>query len=471
MRAASGSIGGILGSLADLLGDRVTAAQPILESHGRSEAYQAPQLPQLVAFPESPAEVQQIVRLCARAGMPIVPFGAGTSLEGNAAAPSGGLCLDMTRMNRVLAVNAEDMDVQAQPGITPKQLNAALRNTGLFFPIDPGADASIGGMASTRASGTMAVRYGTMTDNVLSLEVVLANGRLMRTGSRARKSSAGYDLTALFVGAEGTLGVITEITLKLHPRPEAISAAVCAFPDLKAAVDTAINVIQSAIPIARVELLDDDVMMRGVNGYAKFSYREAPTLFFEFHGSTAGVAEQAQRTQAIAANFGGLGFEWATTPEDRTRLWNARDNTLYAGVALRPGARAMITDVCVPTSRLAECLTLTEQDLKSSGLIAPLVGHAGDGNFHLLILINPGDAEEIARAKAFHARLVERAIALDGTCTGERGVGRGKIQFAEQELGNAVNAMRTIKHALDPHNIMNPGKIFRMPALIGASIG
>ena len=470
VRAASGSIGGILGSLADLLGDRVTTAQPILESHGRSEAYHVSQLPQLVAFPESPAEVQQIVRLCARAGMPIVPFGAGTSLEGNAAAPSGGLCLDMTRINRVLAVNVEDMDVQVQPGITRKQLNAALRNTGLFFPIDPGADASIGGMASTRASGTMAVRYGTMTDNVLSLEVVLADGRLIRTASRARKSSAGYDLTALFIGAEGTLGVITEITLKLHPRPEAISAAVCAFPDLKAAVDTAINVIQSAIPISRVELLDD-VMMRGVNGYAKFSYREAPTLFFEFHGSTAGVAEQAQRTQAIAANFGGLGFEWVTTPEDRTRLWNARDNALYAGVALRPGARAMITDVCVPISRLAECLMLTEQDLKSSGLIAPLVGHAGDGNFYLLILINPRDAEEIARAKAFHARLVERVIALDGTCTGEHGVGCGEIQFAEQELGNAFNAMRTIKHALDPHNIMNPGKIFGMLAPTGASIG
>jgi D-lactate dehydrogenase (cytochrome) len=465
MTTVQENIDNIMARLTQLVGERVTKAPKVLEGHGSSEAYHAPQPPDLVAFPQSTEEVQKIVRLCAEAGVPIVPFGAGTSLEGNAAAPHGGLCLDMTKMNSVLAINAEDMDVRAQPGITRKQLNAQLRDSGLFFPIDPGADASIGGMTSTRASGTMAVRYGTMKDNVLSLEVVLANGQVIRTASRARKSSAGYDLTRLFVGAEGTLGVITEVTLKLHPWPEAISAAVCAFPDLKAAVDTAIGVIQSGVPVARVELLDE-VMIRGVNAYAKFTYREAPTLFFEFHGSPASVAEQAEATQSIAADLGGVGFEWATTPEQRSRLWQARDNTLYAGMALRPGTRAMITDVCVPISRLAECLALTQDDLKLSGLMAPLVGHVGDGNFHLLILIDLSDPEELARAKAFHTRLIERAIALNGTCTGEHGVGSGKIVFIEQELGGAVDIMRAIKQALDPYNIMNPGKIFRTPTIV-----
>jgi D-lactate dehydrogenase (cytochrome) len=404
--------------------------------------------------------VQQIVRLCAVTDTPVVPFGAGTSLEGNASAPHGGVCLDMSRMNSVLAVNAEDMDVRIQPGITRKQLNSQLRDTGLFFPIDPGADASIGGMTSTRASGTMAVRYGTMKDNVLSLEVVLADGQAIRTASRARKSSAGYDLTRLFVGAEGTLGVITEVTLKLHPQPSAISAAVCAFPALKAAVDTAIGIIQSGVPVARIELLDE-VMMRAVNAYSKLTYREAPTLFFEFHGTSAAVAEQAEAAQAIAADLGGLGFEWTATPEKRSQLWHARDNTYYASLGLRPGAQAMVTDVCVPISRLTECLTLTADDLTRSGLVAPVVGHVGDGNFHLLILMDPADSAEFERAKAFHARLVERAIALDGTCTGEHGIGNGKIAFLEQERGDAVEVMRAVKSALDPHDIMNPGKIFR----------
>lgn len=463
MTTAQESTERIMARLVDLVGDRVTKTPGILDAHGRGEAYHAPEPPDVVAFPESTEEVQQIVRICAEVDMPIVPFGAGTSLEGNATAPRGGLCLDMMRMNHVLAINTEDMDVRTQPGITRKQLNAQLRDTGLFFPIDPGADASIGGMASTRASGTMAVRYGTMKDNVLSLEVVLADGRLIRTARRARKSSAGYDLTRLFVGAEGTLGVITEITLKLHPQPEAISAAVCAFPGLKAAVDTAIGVIQSGIPVARIELLDQ-VMMRGVNAYAKLAYRDAPTLFFEFHGSRAGAKEQAEAAQAIATDLGSLGFEWAVTPEQRSRLWQARDNTLYAGLGLRPGARAMITDVCVPISRLTECLTLTEQDINRSDLIAPCVGHVGDGNFHLLILIDPNNAEELSRAKAFHARLVERAIALEGTCTGEHGVGTGKIAFVENELGGAVDVMRAIKRSLDPRNIMNPGKIFRTVA-------
>ena len=329
------------------------------------------------------------------------------------------------------------MDVVVQPGIRRKQLNSDLRRTGLFFPIDPGADASIGGMTSTRASGTMAVRYGTMKDNVLSLEVVLADGRVIRTAKRARKTSAGYDLTRLFVGAEGTLGILTEITLKLHPQPEAISAAVCAFPSVKAAVDTAIAVIQSGIPVARVELLDR-VMMRGVNAYADLGYREAATLFFEFHGSAAAVSEQAEAAQLISTENGGIAFEWTTTPEHRSRLWRARDNTLYAGMALRPGARALITDVCVPISRLAECIALTEEDIERSGLVAPIVGHVGDGNFHLLVLTDPNDRQALTTAKAFHARLVERAIAFEGTCTGEHGIGNGKIEFLRQELGEFV---------------------------------
>jgi D-lactate dehydrogenase (cytochrome) len=454
------SVDAMMARLAPIVGGRATREPHILQGHGRSEVYHAAQPPEVVVFPQITAEVQQIVRLCAELNMPIVPFGAGTSLEGNAAAPHGGVCLDMMTMNAVLAVNAEDMDVRVQPGITRKQLNSQLRDTGLFFPIDPGADASIGGMTSTRASGTMAVRYGTMKDNVLSLEVVLADGRVIRTASRARKSSAGYDLTRLLVGAEGTLGVITEVTLKLHPVPGAISAAVCAFPSLRVAVDTAIGVIQSGVPVARIELLDQ-LMMRAVNAYAKLSYREAPTLFFEFHGTAAGVQEQAEIAQSVASDLGGLGFEWATTTENRSRLWQARDNTYYASLGLRPGARGMVTDVCVPISGLTDCLTLTDEDLKQSGLIAPVVGHVGDGNFHLLILIDPDDAAELDRAKAFHNRLVERAIALDGTCTGEHGIGNGKIAFLKRELGDAVDVMQTLKRAMDPQNIMNPGKIFR----------
>ncbi len=450
----------LMARLATVVGDRATRAAHVLEGHGRSEVFHPPHPPEIVAFPHNTAEVQQIVRACAETGAPVVPFGAGTSLEGNATALYGGVCLDMTQMNRVLSINAEDMDVRVQPGVTRKQLNAELRDTGLFFPIDPGADASIGGMTSTRASGTMAVRYGTMKDNVLSLEVVLADGQVIRTGTRARKSSAGYDLTRLFVGAEGTLGVITEVTLKLHPQPVAISSAVCAFPSLKAAVDTAIGVIQSGIPVARVELLDE-VMMRGVNAYAALGYRNAPTLFFEFHGTAAGTAEQAESVQEIATDLGGLGFEWAATPEERSRLWRARDNTYYAALGLKPGALGIITDVCVPISRLTECLTLTTEDLTRSNLVAPIVGHVGDGNFHSLILVDPNDAAEIERARAFHTRLVERAIALEGTCTGEHGVGNGKIQFVERELGDAVATMHALKRALDPSNIMNPGKIFR----------
>ncbi|WP_316187655.1 MULTISPECIES: FAD-linked oxidase C-terminal domain-containing protein [unclassified Bradyrhizobium] len=451
--------GALAERLSSLIGPRASLARGVLDQHGRSESYYPAMPPDIVVFPETTQEVADIVRLCAEAGMPIVPFGAGTSLEGNAAAVAGGVCFDFARMNKVLAVHDADMDVVVQPGITRKQLNTELRTTGLFFPIDPGADASIGGMSSTRASGTMAVRYGTMKDNVLALEVVLADGRVIRTAKRARKSAAGYDLTRLFVGAEGTLGVITEITLKLHPVPQAISAATCSFPTLHDAVDTAITLIQSAVPAARIELVDD-VMMRGINAYSKLGYRETPTLFLEFHGSEAAVAEQAQTAEAIATEHGGRGFAWAKAAEDRSRLWHARDNTLYAGLGLRPGARAVITDVCVPISRLAECLTETHRDADVNGFLAPIVGHVGDGNFHMLILVDPNDENELAGAKALQARMVARAIAMDGTCTGEHGIGLGKVDYLRDELGEAVAVMRAIKAALDPEGLMNPGKIF-----------
>jgi D-lactate dehydrogenase (cytochrome) len=449
----------VIAALGARFGERLSTSAAARKTHGRSESYHAPHLPDAVVFPESTAEVAEIVRLCTAAGIPLTGYGAGTSLEGNATPLHGGVTVDFARMNAVLAVNSADMDCRVQPGITRKQLNAHLRDSGLFFPIDPGADASIGGMTSTRASGTMAVRYGTMKDNVLALEVVLADGRVIRTGSRARKSAAGYDLTRLFVGAEGTLGLITEITLRLHPYPEAISAAVCPFASFDGAVATAIATIQSGIPVARLELLDE-VMIRGINAYARLGTAEQPTLFLEFHGSPAGVAEQARLTEAIALENGALGFQWTSNAEERTKLWSARDNTLYAGTGLRPGCKALITDVCVPLSRLAECLAETTRDIEASGLIAPIVGHVGDGNFHTLILIDPASAEELARAKALHERMVLRALALDGTCTGEHGIGHGKIDFVAREHGNAIDAMRSLKHALDPHNLMNPGKIF-----------
>jgi D-lactate dehydrogenase (cytochrome) len=449
----------VFAALRARLGERVTNAAAARDAHGRSESYHAPHPPDLVAFPESTAEVVEIVRICAAARVPLIGYGAGTSLEGNALAVRGGVTVDFARMNAVLAVNAEDMDCRVQPGITRKALNAHLRDSGLFFPIDPGADASIGGMASTRASGTMAVRYGTMRDTVLALEVVLAEGRTIRTGSRARKSAAGYDLTRLFVGAEGTLGLITEVSLRLHPVPEAISAAVCPFGSFAGAVATAIATIQVGIPVARLELLDE-VMIRGINAYAKLGAAEQPTLFLEFHGSAAGVAEQARATEEIARECGALGFRWTANTEERTKLWSARDNTLYAGTGLRPGSKALLTDVCVPISRLAECLDETKRDIAQSGLIAPIVGHVGDGNFHTLILIDPDDPAELERAKALHERMVLRALALEGTCTGEHGVGFGKIEFLAREHGAAVEVMRGIKQALDPGNLMNPGKIF-----------
>jgi D-lactate dehydrogenase (cytochrome) len=390
--------------------------------------------------------------------VPIIPFGVGTSLEGHIAALHGGVCLDLGRMNRVLEVNAEDLDARVEAGVTRKQLNAYIKDTGLFFPVDPGADATLGGMTATRASGTTAVRYGTMRENVLGLTVVLADGRVIHTGSRARKSSTGYDLTHLFVGSEGTLGVIAEISVRLHGVPQATSAAVCPFPSLKAAVDTVIMTIQSGIPVARIELLDE-VQMRGINLYSKLELPEAPTLFFEFHGTEAGVAEQARMVGELARDQGADEFRWATLQEERNRLWQARHDAYYGGLSLRPGSRGYVTDVCVPISRLTECVLGAKQDIEASGLIAPVVGHVGDGNFHLVILVDPNDPGEVARAAALNERIVLRALAVGGTCSGEHGVGYGKLGFLGAEHGEALAVMRSVKAALDPHNLMNPGKL------------
>ena len=442
-----------------LLGDRFTTSRAVREQHGHDETYHAGAPPDAVAFPVSTEEVSAIVRICAAHRVPVIPYGTGTSLEGHVAALRGGITLNLMQMNAVLEVNAEDLDCLVQPGVTRKQLNAELRDTGLFFPIDPGADASIGGMAATRASGTNAVRYGTMRENVLGLTVVLADGQVIRTGGRARKSSSGYDLTRLMVGSEGTLGVITEIRLRLHGIPEAISSAVCAFPTIEQAVDTVIATIQSGVPVARIELLDE-VQMAACIRFSKLDqYQAAPTLFFEFHGTRAGVVEQAQTVEGIAGEHGGADFQWATRTEDRNRLWQARHDAFYAALALRPGAKGIATDVCVPISRLTECITAAKRDIAESNLLAPLVGHVGDGNFHLVLIVDPQDSDEIARAKQVSRRMVEQALALGGTCSGEHGIGHGKIAYLEAEHGAAMQVMRAIKQALDPDNIMNPGKI------------
>ena len=451
----------LIEALREVVGERLSTSAAVREQHGRDESYHAPHPPDVVVFAESTEEVAGIVKACARRQVPVIPFGAGTSLEGHVAALQGGVCIDMGRMDRVVAVNPEDMDATVQAGVTRARLNTYLRDTGLFFPIDPGAEASIGGMTATRASGTNAVRYGTMRENVLALTVVLADGRVIRTSRRARKSSAGYDLTRLFVGSEGTLGVITEITLRLYGIPEAISAAVCAFPTVADAVDTVIVTIQSGVPVARIELLDKR-QMEAVNTYSDLEYAAAPTLFFEFHGTERAVAEQAETVQAIAADLGGENFAWATRPEDREKLWKARHDAYYASVALRPGCRGWATDVCVPISRLAECITETTADLEKSPLTATIVGHVGDGNFHVVLVVDPDDREEIAEAERFNERLVMRALAMDGTCTGEHGIGHGKMDFLIAEHGEAVGVMRAIKQALDPDNIMNPGKIVRV---------
>jgi D-lactate dehydrogenase (cytochrome) len=449
-----------IAELRKLLGDRLSTAQAVRDHHGTDVSYHTPYPPDAVAFARSTDEVAAIVKICARFGMPVIPFGTGTSLEGQIGALHGGLCVDVSQMNRIVRVNAEDMDVTVEAGVTRKQLNEHIRDTGLFFPIDPGADASLGGMAATRASGTNAVRYGTMRENVLALTVVLADGRVIRTARRARKSAAGYDLTRLFVGSEGTLGVITEVTLRLYGIPEAISSAVCAFATLDGAVNTVIQTIQSGVPVARIELLDE-LQMDAVNKYSKLDYKVAPTLFFEFHGTERGVVEQAETVEALARDNGAGDFRWATRPEDRSKLWQARHDAYFAALALRPGCKGWATDVCVPISRLAQCIGETQQDLAASFVKAALVGHVGDGNFHLVYLIDPNNRAEIDEAARLNERMVLRAIAMDGTCTGEHGIGWGKMQFLQAEHGEALGVMRQLKQAIDPQGIMNPGKIVR----------
>ena len=450
----------VIAALAARYGNRLVTSQALREQHGHTTTWIDNQPPDAVVFPQATDEVQDIVRLCAAHRVPVIGFGQGTSLEGQLNAPRGGICLDFRDMNRVLAVHAEDLDCVVEPGITRKQLNEFLRDTGVFFPIDPGADASLGGMAATRASGTNAVRYGTMKDNVLALKAVLANGEVISTGRRAKKSSAGYDLTRLMVGSEGTLGIITELTLRLSGIPEAIASGTCPFPTVEAACNATILTIQSGIPVARIELLDE-MQVKASNAYSKLTLPEMPMLFVEFHGSEASVAEQSQRFGEIARELGGGPFEWATKAEDRSRLWQARHDAYWAVMGLRPGVRALSTDVCVPISRLAECVTQSQRDLKESRLLAPIVGHVGDGNFHMLLLIDHTDADEVERAKAFLERLVDRALSMDGTCTGEHGIGQGKMKYLPAEHGEpALAAMRAIKRALDPLDIMNPGKIF-----------
>ncbi|MFT4194359.1 FAD-binding oxidoreductase [Ottowia sp.] len=451
----------LLDALARRFGARFSAALAVREQHGRDEsAFTTVPPPAAVVFAESTADVQDAVKLCARYKVPVIPYGVGSSLEGHLLAVQGGISLDVSRMNQVLSVNAEDLTVTVQPGVTRKQLNEELKSASLFFPIDPGADASLGGMTATRASGTNAVRYGTMRENVLALEVVTAQGEVIRTGTRARKSSAGYDLTRLFIGSEGTLGVVTEVTLRIYPLPEAVSAAICSFPAIADAVNAVIQTIQLGVPIARVELIDAR-SVRCVNRHSKLNLREEPLLLMEFHGSPASVKEQAEVVQELAREQGGNDFEWADTPEERTRLWTARHNAYFAAVQSRPGCRCITTDVCVPISRLADALLDSVREADDSGIPYFLVGHVGDGNFHMGYLIDPDDADERARAEQLNHQVVARALALGGTCTGEHGVGLHKMGFLRDEAGDgAMAVMRTIKHALDPDNIMNPGKVF-----------
>ena len=443
--------------LARLLGNRLVTHPDVLHQHGIDESYHAPQPPDAVAYPQTIDEIAAIVSECARSATPVIPFGAGTSLEGHVAAYRGGVCVDLSRMNRVLEIRPDDMDADVQPGVTKNQLNATLRDHGLFFPVDPGSDATIGGMAATRASGTTTVRYGTMRENVLSMRVVLANGRIIRTSSRARKSAAGYDLTNLFIGSEGTLGIIGELTVRVFGVPEAIAAARCVFPSVEAAVRSVIETIQLGIPVTRIELLDD-MQIDAVNRYSGRDYLVAPTLFYEFQGSERGVVENAESASSIAADNGGSSFDWSTGQKERARLWDARHDAYYAALAVRPGSRGFVTDVCVPISQLAECIVATQEDLRASGLVAPIVGHVGDGNFHLIFCISE-DADELARIEAFNDRLVRRALAMGGTCTGEHGVGYGKARYMREEHGDAMDVMAAIKQALDPKGILNPGKV------------
>lgn len=451
----------VLGILKQAFGDRFQTGQSFREQHAHTTTYLPAQLPDGVVFVEAGEDVKSVVGICVEHRVPVIPFGVGSSLEGQVNAPSGGISVDFSRMNKVLRISPEDLDVTVEPGITREELNRELRDTGLFFPIDPGANATIGGMASTRASGTNAVRYGTMKDNVLALTVVTANGEEIRTARRAKKSSAGYDLTRLFVGAEGTLGVITSVTLKLQGIPEKIGGGVCAFPSVEAACNAVIMTIQMGIPVARIELLDD-VQIRACNAYSNLSYPEKPTLFLEFHGNEDTVRIQSKQFAEIAVECGGDEFQWTANAEERTKLWNARHNAYWAGRALDPALNGLSTDVCVPISRLAECVAETQADIERSGLLAPIVGHAGDGNFHVLVLFDDKDPASVANVEAFTERLSRRALAMDGTCTGEHGVGQGKMSYLDEELGGALDVMRSIKAGLDPENIFNPGKIFRM---------
>ena len=452
----------MLDALRARFGERCSTADAVREQHGRDESVYAATPPEVVVYCESTADVAAAVRLAHEHSVPVIPFGIGSSLEGHVLAVQGGVTLDVSRMDKVLRIDPADLTVTVQPGVTREQLNREIKSTGLFFPIDPGADATLGGMSATRASGTNAVRYGTMRENVLALEVVTASGDVVRTGTRARKSSAGYDLTRLFVGSEGTLGVFTEITLKLYPLPEAVSAAICHFPSVDAAVRTTIQVIQMGVPIARCELLDTNAI-RGVNAYAKLGLREQPMLLMEFHGSAAGVAEQAATVQEIAREHGGADFQWATTPEERSRLWTARHKAYFAALQTRPGCRCQSTDTCVPISRLAESINESIAESDAAGIPYWIVGHVGDGNFHLSWLLDPNDPREVAEVERLNVQMVRRALRLDGTCTGEHGVGLHKMGYLLDEAGPvAVEMMRSIKRTLDPRNIMNPGKVFAL---------
>ena len=452
----------MLDALRERFGDRCSTAAVVREQHGRDESTYPVTPPDAVVFCDSTDDVAAVVTLAAAHGVPVIPFGIGSSLEGHLLAVQGGVSIDLSRMDRIVAVNAEDLTVTVQAGVTREQLNREIKDSGLFFPIDPGANATLGGMAATRASGTNAVRYGTMRENVLGLTVVTAAGEVIRTGTRAKKSSAGYDLTRLFVGSEGTLGVMTEVTLKLYPLPEAVTAAICHFPSIDAAVRTTIQVIQMGVPIARCELLDANAI-RGVNKHSRLTLHESPMLLMEFHGSPAGVAEQAQTVQDIASEFGGQAFEWASTPEERTRLWTARHQAYFAALQMRPGCRSLSTDTCVPISRLAESINESVAEAEAAGLPYWVVGHVGDGNFHLSYLLDPNDAAEAATAERLSVQMVRRAISLGGTCTGEHGIGLHKIGYLVEEAGpGSVDVMRQIKRALDPLNIMNPGKIFTL---------
>lgn len=459
MSAGTGEVKAAIAKLRAFLGDRISTASAVRDHHAKDESWHPPRPPDAVCFPESTDEVAAIVRTCSSHLVPIVPFGAGTSLEGHVQAVRGGVTVDLSRMARIVAVNEEDLDCTVEAGVTRQQLNSRLADLGLFFPVDPGAEATLGGMAATRASGTNAVRYGTMRENVLALKVVLAGGEVIRTSRRARKSSAGYDLTRLFVGSEGTLGIITEVTLRLHGIPEAIRAAVVPFEDIRGAIQSVITTIQSGVQVARIELLDE-AGIDAVNRYSKLSYPVKPTLFLEFHGGETGVKEQVEEVRAITQDHGGGEFAWATRTEERSQLWQARHDAHYASLALRPGCKGLVTDVCVPISRLGDCIIETKKDLDDSFLMAALVGHAGDGNFHLQLLIDPEKPDELAEVERLNDRLVERALAMDGTCTGEHGIGLGKRRFLVAEHGAGVAVMRAIKRALDPDGIMNPGKIF-----------